>query len=68
MSQDVMDRAFEESFSTKPAGRGRGIGLFLCKTLMEQGAGRIELESEVGSGTTVSLYLPGTVPAVTARG
>ena len=58
MTPEVMGRAFEESFSTKPAGRGRGIGLFLCKTLIEQGGGRIELESRVGLGTTVSLHLP----------
>jgi signal transduction histidine kinase len=58
MSPEVMARAFEEAFSTKPAGKGRGIGLFLCKTLIEQSGGQIELASTVGTGTTVSLYLP----------
>ena len=65
MSPDVMARAFEESFTTKPAGRGRGIGLFLCKTLTEQAGGRIELESTMGAGTTVSLYLPPATAAET---
>lgn len=58
MTPEVMARAFEESFSTKPAGRGRGIGLFLCKTLIEQQRGRIELASQPEVGTTVRLFLP----------
>jgi two-component system NtrC family sensor kinase len=58
MTPEVMARAFEESFTTKPAGKGRGIGLFLCKTLVEQAGGRIELASTPGEGTTVSLLLP----------
>jgi two-component system NtrC family sensor kinase len=66
MTPGVMARAFDESFTTKPAGRGRGIGLFLCKTLTEQAGGRIELESTEGAGTTVSVYLPRTA-VVAAR-
>ena len=58
MTPDVMARAFEESFTTKPVGRGRGIGLFLCKTLVEQQGGRIELVSAPEKGTTASLLLP----------
>ena len=58
MTPEVMARAFEESFSTKPAGKGRGIGLFLCKTLVEQCGGHIELASLPNGGTTVSLHLP----------
>jgi signal transduction histidine kinase len=58
MAPEVLARAFEESFSTKPAGRGRGIGLYLCKTLIEQHHGRIELASRIGEGTTVSVFLP----------
>jgi signal transduction histidine kinase len=63
MSPEVMARAFDEAFSTKPAGKGRGIGLFLCKTLIEQSGGQIELASIVGAGTTVSLFLPLACPA-----
>ena len=58
MTPEVMARAFEESFTTKPAGRGRGIGLFLCKALVEKAGGRIELASTPGAGTTVLLHLP----------
>jgi signal transduction histidine kinase len=58
MSPEVMARAFEESFTTKPVGKGRGIGLFLCKTIVEQAGARIELASIQGEGTTASLFLP----------
>jgi signal transduction histidine kinase len=57
MGAEVLAKAFQESFTTKPAGKGRGIGLFLCKTLIEEGGGRIALESTPGAGTTASLYL-----------
>jgi signal transduction histidine kinase len=50
-------RAFEEGFTTKGE-QGSGIGLFLCKTLVERGGGRIGLESRPGRGTTVTLWLP----------
>lgn len=58
MSSEVLAKAFDESFTTKPAGKGRGIGLFLCKTLIKEAGGRIELTSTPGAGTTAGLYLP----------
>ena len=59
MEAGVLARAFDESFTTKPPGKGRGIGLYLCKTLMEEAGGRIALESSPGVGTTATLHLPG---------
>jgi signal transduction histidine kinase len=58
MTPEVMARAFDESFTTKPVGRGRGIGLFLCKTLIEQAHAQIHLASTPNVGTTVSILLP----------
>ena len=58
MEKAVLAQAFDESFTTKPPGRGQGVGLFLCKHLIEEGGGNISLESAVGRGTTVSLTLP----------
>jgi signal transduction histidine kinase len=58
MDPSVRAHAFEESFTTKPAGKGRGIGLYLCKTLIEEIDGRIELESTPGTGTTARVRLP----------
>ena len=58
MDAAVLARAFDESFTTKPAGKGRGIGLYLCKTLVEEAGGRITLESSPGTGTLATLRLP----------
>lgn len=58
MDAAVLARAFEEAFSTKPAGTGRGLGLFLCRMLIEQDGGRIELESTPGTGTTARVRMP----------
>jgi len=58
MNPEVLAKAFEESFTTKPPGKGRGIGLFVCKTLVEQGGGRIALESAPNEGTTATLFIP----------
>lgn len=58
MDSDVLSRAFEKSFSTKPTGKGWGIGLYLCKTLIEESGGRIELQSIQGVGTVAQIHLP----------
>lgn len=58
MDQSLLARVFEESFTTKPPDRGRGLGLFLCKTLIEQAGGHIRLESEPGVGTTARIRMP----------
>jgi C4-dicarboxylate-specific signal transduction histidine kinase len=57
MGSDVLARAFEESYTTKPPDKGRGLGLFLCKSLIEGNGDRIELESTPGMGTTARIRL-----------
>jgi signal transduction histidine kinase len=57
MPHEVLVHAFDESFTTKPPNKGRGLGLFLCKSLLERGGNRIELESIPGVGTTVKIWL-----------
>lgn len=57
MDAAVLSRAFEQSFTTKPTEKGRGIGLYLCKTLVEKSGGRIELQSAPGAGTTARICL-----------
>ena len=57
IDKSLLSRVFEESFTTKPPDRGRGLGLFLCKTLIEQGGGHIELESAPGAGTTARVRI-----------
>jgi len=58
MDAAVLARAFLQAFTTKPAGKGRGIGLYLCKKLVEEAGGRIELESTPAAGTTARVSLP----------
>jgi len=58
MEPAVQAQIFKESFTTKPADIGRGLGLFLCKALMEENNGHIELASTPGVGTTAQVRLP----------
>jgi signal transduction histidine kinase len=64
MTPEVLERAFEEAFTTKPVGRGSGIGLFMCKALIERGGGRIAIGSVPGRGTRVEVDLPTEPPGV----
>jgi PAS domain S-box-containing protein len=58
MSREVMERAVDPFFSTKPEGRGTGLGLSMAYGFVKQSGGHIRLYSEVGEGTTVRVYLP----------
>ena len=60
MDEEVKARVFDEFFSTKPPGKGSGIGLALCRRLVREGSGEIDVESTRGAGTTVSVRLPTT--------
>jgi PAS domain S-box-containing protein len=51
-------RLFEPFFSTKPADEGTGLGLAISKNIITELGGRIEVDSTVGEGTTVSVVLP----------
>jgi signal transduction histidine kinase/CheY-like chemotaxis protein len=58
MSPEVMARAFEPFFTTKPIGKGTGLGLSQIFGLVRQLEGDVTIASTVGSGTTISLFLP----------
>ncbi|TXI82780.1 MAG: PAS domain S-box protein [Cupriavidus sp.] len=63
MPPDVMKRAFEPFFTTKPLGQGTGLGLSMIYGFAQQSGGACEIQSEVGRGTQVHLYLPRHDPA-----
>ena len=67
MSPDVIERAFEPFFTTKPVGKGTGLGLSQIFGFAHESGGEVGIESEVGRGTSVSIYLPRTEVAATVR-
>jgi len=58
MEEDVLNRAFEPFFTTKPPGSGSGLGLSLVHGLVREHGGSGWIESEPGTGTTVSCLFP----------
>jgi len=58
MTKEVQEKIFEPFFTTKPEGIGTGIGLSITYGIIEKHLGKIKVDSEVGKGTTITIYLP----------
>ncbi|MDA8419571.1 MAG: ATP-binding protein, partial [Desulfobacteraceae bacterium] len=57
---EIINRIFDPYFTTCPKGaaKGKGLGLALCHTIISRHQGQIDIKSQLGQGTTVSLTLP----------
>lgn len=58
MPADVQSRLFQPFFTTKPKGRGTGLGLATCAVIVKSSQGAIHFESQLGKGTTFFVLLP----------
>ena len=57
-AKDILRKAFNPFFTTKMQGEGTGLGLGITQRLMQRYAGNIEIQSDEGKGTEVSLFFP----------
>ena len=67
MDQATLQRAFEPFFSTKEPGQGTGLGLSQVYGFAKQSGGFAAIDSKIGQGTSVKIYLPRTSLALTAQ-
>jgi len=58
MDAAVIEKVFEPFFTTKPIGQGTGLGLSMIYGFTRQSGGQVRIDSQLGQGTTVELYLP----------
>ena len=56
--KENLEKIFEPFFSTKPPGEGTGLGLFVCRSIIEKLGGKLEVESQLGHGTSFCIRLP----------
>ncbi|MDO9712213.1 response regulator [Paracraurococcus sp. LOR1-02] len=67
MSPEVLARVSEPFFTTKPRGKGTGLGLAMAHGFAEQSGGGLTIRSVLGEGTTVSIWLPRLPDAVAVQ-
>ena len=65
IAPDVLTRIFDPFFTTKPASVGTGLGLWICRGIVDNLGGAIEVESAPGRGTTFTIRLPTSLASAT---
>jgi PAS domain S-box-containing protein len=58
MTEEVIQRAFDPFYTTKPLGQGTGLGLSMIYGFVKQSGGQVRITSKIGEGTTIHLFLP----------
>jgi len=58
MTEEVINKIFQYGFTTKPVGKGSGMGLYMCRYIIELHGGDIKVKSRMGEGTTFTISLP----------
>ena len=58
ISKEQLNKVFGPSYTTKADDKGSGLGLSVCKTIIEEFGGTIDLDSKVDKGTVASILLP----------
>jgi signal transduction histidine kinase len=66
IAAENLKKIWDSFFTTKTEGKGTGLGLAICRRIVEDHGGTIEIESEVGRGTTARMRFPATVSGVAA--
>ena len=67
IAPEDLEKIWEPFFTTKPEGKGTGLGMAICRRIVEEHGGTIEIQSEMGRGATVRMLFPATANGAAAN-